>query len=97
MRDYIPRPIDTSKVALPESLKQLTEKLAENAHEIWASERIANGWSFGSTRDDSLKTNPCIVPYSDLPESEKEYDRQMVEKTLQAMIALGFTIEPERR
>jgi len=90
---YIPKPIDASKVALPGDLVDLTERLAENAHDLWAAERMAQGWVYGPRRDDSAKTHPDLVPYRDLPESEKEYDRKAAMGTLKAIIALGYRIE----
>lgn len=74
----------------------MATKLAVNAHEIWAQQRIDEGWSYGPRRDDEVKEHPCLVPYDDLPESEKDYDRVMVTEALKGAIALGFTIEPQR-
>jgi RyR domain len=95
--DYLPNPIDTSDVKLPPSLERLTELLAKNAHEIWARQRLADGWSYGSRRDDVQKQHPCLIPYEDLPESEKVYDRNAAIQTLKAILALHYRIaEPAR-
>ncbi len=90
---YEPGPIDTSSVALTEDLLQLTERLAENAHDIWARQRLREGWCYGPRRDDAKKEHPCLVPYAGLPESEKEYDRNAALETLKAIMALGYRIE----
>lgn len=90
---YKPNPIDTDGVSLPEELMELTEMIAENVHDNWALGRIAEGWTYGEKRDDKAKTTPCLVPYSELPESEKEYDRNTALKTLKLIISLGFNIE----
>ncbi len=90
---YKPNPIDTSGIALPDELYELTEKIAENVHENWSAGRIAEGWSYGETRDDKKKTTPCLVPYSQLPEEEKEYDRVTAIQTLKTIVALGYQIE----
>ena len=90
---YKPEPMDTSKVVLSEELTGLSEKLAENVHDVWAKNRIAEGWTYGEERNDALKTTPCLVPYSELPESEKEYDRRTSAETLKLMILLGYRIE----
>lgn len=90
---YEPKPLDTSNIELSRQINMLVEKLAENAHEIWAQQRIKDGWSLGDKRNDKLKKHPCLVPYDELPESEKEYDRKMAVETLKAMIALGYNIE----
>lgn len=92
MTTYNPRPIDTTHIVLPSDVVGLTEKLAENAHDVWAAQRISQGWTFGQQRDDARKQHPCLVPYSDLPESEKEYDRSAAMQTLKLILSLGYTI-----
>ena len=91
--NYQPEPIDTSRVKLPSGLLELMERLAENAHDNWAVKRIAEGWTFGPKRDDAALKHPDLVPYNDLPDSEKEYDRHIAAETLKAIIALGYRIE----
>ena len=90
---YTPKPIDTSDVQLNEDLLELTEKIAENVHDVWAEGRIRQGWTYGEQRDDSKKTTPCLVPYGDLPEAEKEYDRNTALETLRLIAKLGYRIE----
>lgn len=92
---YIPKPIDTSGVELPQDLLQLKEMIAENVHENWSAGRIAEGWTYGQQRDDGKKTTPCLVPYDQLSESEKEYDRNTALQTLKLIIALGYKIGKE--
>jgi hypothetical protein len=89
---YQPSPIDTTRVELPSTLLQLTEHLAQNAHDLWAKQRLTDGWRHGPNRDDKAKTHPCLIPYDELPESEKEYDRQAAIGTLKAILALGYSI-----
>lgn len=93
--NYTPNPINTDHVVLDEQLLQLVEKLAENVHEVWAASRIADGWSYGPVRDDAKKQTPCLVPYDQLPESEKEYDRNTAMGTLKLILTLGFDISKE--
>ncbi len=90
---YQPRPIDTSQIELGGDIRALAERLAENAHEQWARQRLAEGWRYGPRRDDARKETPNLVPYGELPEAEREYDRIVVAETLKAIIALGFRIE----
>ena len=90
---YTPKPIDTSDIVLPESLLELTEKIAENVHETWAEARVAAGWKYGEKRDDDNKTTPCLVPYDELSDEEKEYDRSTAIQTLKLIVALGYKIE----
>lgn len=87
---YIPRPINTKSVILSQ---ELTERLAENTHDIWAKQRMSDGWTWGPERDDKAKKHPDLIPYADLPESEKEYDRMTAMETLKAIAAMGYTIK----
>ncbi len=89
---YNPAPIDTTQVKLPAEVDELVERLAEHNHDVWARQRIADGWRLGP-RNDEEKTNPCLVPYDELPESEKVYDRQTAMEVLKAIVAMGFRIE----
>ena len=89
---YTPKPIKTDDVILSEDLLQLTEKLAENTHDVWAEGRIKDGWIYGEKRNDELKHHPCLVPYSELSESEKEYDRNTALETLKLIIKLGYNV-----
>ena len=93
--DYIPEPMDLSSVDLPESLIQLSERIAENVHEVWAKARMDEGWTYGEQRDDIHKKHPCLVPYDELPEEEKEYDRNTAMNTIKMVKKLGFRIEKE--
>jgi len=93
MAKYTPQPIDTSRIKLPKDLIELLEQLAEHNHDVWATQRLNDGWTFGAARDDKKKRHPCLVAYSDLAESEKEYDRHTVLGVLKAITALGYRIE----
>lgn len=93
--DYIPEPMDLSSVDLPESLIQLSERIAENVHEVWAKARMDEGWTYGEKRDDIHKKHPCLVSYDELPEEEKEYDRNTAMNTIKMVKKLGFRIEKE--
>ncbi|MBQ7898531.1 MAG: Ryanodine receptor Ryr [Bacteroidales bacterium] len=89
---YVPQPMDTEDVQLPEELNELVEQMAKNVHEVWAQTRIQQGWTYGPERNDALKHHPCLVSYEDLPESEKEYDRNTSVETLKIICKLGFKI-----
>ena len=92
---YTPQPVDTSDVMLPIELEQLVEQMSKNVHEVWAETRIKQGWMYGEQRNDELKTHPCLVSYEELPEEEKEYDRNTSIGTLKLIMKLGFKIEKE--
>ena len=92
-RNYIPQPIDTSEIELPKELSSLVEAMAKNVHEVWAQNRINEGWKYGDERNDELKQHPCLVPYENLPEVEKDYDRNTAIGTLKLIMSIGFKIE----
>lgn len=94
---YEPRPIETTGVVLRPDVEALVERLAESIHDTWAERRLAEGWTYGPRRDDLLKTHPGLVPYCDLADSEKDYDRATVRETVKGMLAMGFDIVAVRR
>lgn len=89
---YTPTPLDTRDIDLPKELEELIEEMARNVHDVWAQGRIAEGWTYGRQRDDKGKTHPCLVPYEELPDIEREYDRQTAVQTLKLILKLGFKI-----
>ena len=96
MNGYQPKPADTGGVALPQELLELTELLAKNVHENWAKARLEDGWTYGPVRDGEKKITPCLVPYEELPEEEREYDRRTAMETVRQILKLGYTIRPDK-
>ena len=94
-KKYVPQPLDTSKVELPEDLMELVEEMAKNVHEVWAHTRMEQGWTYGEVRNDELKQHPCLVEYEELPEEERVYDRNTAVGTLKLIRQLGFKIVKE--
>lgn len=90
--NYIPQPIDTSDVELPQELNELAEEIAKNVHEVWSAGRMADGWTYGAERKDALMQHPCLIPYENLSEEEKEYDRRTSQETLKMIVKLGYKI-----
>lgn len=90
--NYLPQPMDTSDVVLPDQLNDLVEQMAKNVHDVWAKSRMEQGWTYGAERNDALKHHPCLVAYEDLPEVEKAYDRDTALETLKLITKLGFKI-----
>lgn len=89
---YQPHPVDTEHLELPAELAPLMEAIARNTHENWAMERIRLGWTWGPERNDEKKQHPCLVPYEELPESEKDFDRRTSTQSLKVILAHGFRI-----
>jgi hypothetical protein len=90
---YEPRPIGTGHVALPDGIHDLIEQLAEHNHDIWARQRMAEGWTYGPERNDAKRQHPDLVPYGRLPDAEQEYDRQTAVGLIKAIVALGYRVE----
>ena len=90
---YSPNPIPTDSVKLSDDLLELSELLAKNSHEVWAKMRMDEGWSFGVERNDEKMEHPCLVPYEELPESEKNYDRGISTEILKLIVSLGYEIK----
>ncbi len=92
MKQYKPKPIDTKDIVLPTELNNLIEEMSKNVHEVWAATRISQGWAYGEERNDAEKKHPCLVPYEELSEKEKEYDRNTSIETIKLILKLGFKI-----
>ena len=92
MKKYIPNPVDTKSVDLPKGLESLVEEMSKNVHEVWAQTRISQGWTYGEERNDTEKKHPCLMPYEELSEEEKEYDRNTSVETIKLILKLGFKI-----
>ena len=96
VEDYVPRPVNLDDVELTDTLVALQEAIAENAHDVWASIRAQEGWTYGPCRDDAALKHPDLIPYTSLPDSEKEYDRRMALDTIRLVQKLGFDIIRKR-
>lgn len=92
MKQYKPKPIDTKDIVLSTELNNLIEEMSKNVHEVWAETRISQGWTYGEERNDAEKKHPCLVPYEELLEEEKEYDRNTSIETIKLILKLGFKI-----
>lgn len=90
--NYIPKPMDTSGVTVPAELKELSEVLARNTHEVWSRQRLSEGWTWGETLDAVAKTHPDLVPYDELTEGEKEYDRNTSMETIKVILSMGYQL-----
>lgn len=95
MKEYKPTPVDTQCIELSEELNSLVEEMSKNVHEVWAQTRIAQGWTYGEERNDTEKKHPCLVPYEELSEDEKTYDRNTSVETIKLILKLGFKISKD--
>ena len=67
------------------------EMLAEHEHEQWMAERISRGWTSGE-RDVKNKRTPYLVPYGELSEEIKDYDRDAVRNIPALCDRIGMAI-----
>jgi len=91
-KEYQPKPVDTSNIVLGEEILVLTETLARNTHDVWAQQKLAEGWKRGKVLSNEEKATPYLVPYEDLPEEIKQYDRNTALETLKLIVALGYRV-----
>lgn len=91
---YNPKPFDNSDIHLPPEFDSLVETLARNNHELWAAARLKERWTFGPERDDTKRKTPLLIPYDQLPASEKEIDVNNAIEPLKTIMKLGWKIEP---
>ena len=92
--NYVPRPVDLDAVVLPASLTALTEIIARNTHEVWSRKRFSEGWTYGEKRDDAARHHPNLIPYEQLTEEDKDYDRATAMNAIKLIVALGYSIVP---
>jgi voltage-gated potassium channel Kch len=71
------------------------ERLAEMEHERWCAERRALGWIAGP-RDPQHKTNPNLVPWSELDDAAREMNRSSVRQLPLFLNRAGFTAHRHR-
>ena len=73
--------------------KDEVEIMAEMEHARWNTERLRNGWQWGERRYIIKKTSPYLVPWSQLPDKVKEWDRHTV-RNIPELLARGRPGDP---
>ncbi len=96
IKNYNPHPKNIENITISDELNDLLEKIAENIHDMWALTRMEKGWTYGKERDDILKQHPCLIPYNQLSEEEKTFDRKTAHVTIKTLINLGFVINKNK-
>uniref|UniRef100_A0A8C4H2A4 Ryanodine receptor 3 n=1 Tax=Dicentrarchus labrax TaxID=13489 RepID=A0A8C4H2A4_DICLA len=91
---YKPAPLDLSDVKLTAGQEVLVDKLAENAHNVWAKDRIKQGWTYGIQQDLKSRRNPRLVPYALLDERTKKSNRDSLREAIRTMVGYGYNIDP---
>ncbi len=91
----LPRPADLTGIELSPEMQALAERIAENTHNVWMRARLDEGWRWGPERSDRLLETPCLVPYEELPEGERAYDRAVAVNALKLALSLGYRVSRE--
>lgn len=89
---YTPAPASLDDVELPKGISELVETMAAHNHDVWAESKIKKGYSFGYVTSDEAMTHCDLIPYEDLTEEKKQYDRDTSLGALKLILSLGYTI-----
>uniref|UniRef100_A0A3Q3G2B0 Ryanodine receptor 2b (cardiac) n=1 Tax=Labrus bergylta TaxID=56723 RepID=A0A3Q3G2B0_9LABR len=90
---YQPAPLDLRQVFLSPAHEELVNLLAENDHNVWARERIKQGWTYGAQQDVKAKRSPYLVPYSLLDERRRRVSMESLKETVCTLLAYGYSLE----
>jgi hypothetical protein len=71
---------------------QEVELLAEMEHDRWMEENRRQGWTYAPERDDNRKTSPYMVPWNELPDNVKDWDRGFIRGLPRFLAGVGFQI-----
>ncbi len=90
--DYQPKPERFEHIKMPEEVQNVLEAAARNIHEVWAENKLKEDWRYGEALDYEKKTHPSLIPYEQLPERQKLYDRETAMYTIKFLLNTGFQI-----
>ncbi|MBN2442907.1 MAG: SpoIIE family protein phosphatase [Spirochaetales bacterium] len=84
---------ETEQILLHVSTSDI-ETMAKMEHERWAWEKRLSGWTYAPERNNKNKEHNCLVPYKELPELEKEKDRDQVKRVPILIKAINYKVVP---
>ncbi|XP_047673442.1 ryanodine receptor 2 isoform X7 [Tachysurus fulvidraco] len=90
---YKPAPMDLSHIKLASTQEAMVDRLAENAHNVWARDRIRQGWTYGIQQDVKNKRNPRLVPYALLDERTKKSNKDSLREAVRTLLGYGYNLE----
>ncbi|TMS22614.1 Ryanodine receptor 2 [Larimichthys crocea] len=90
---YKPAPLDLSHIKLTSTQEAMVDKLAENAHNVWARDRIRQGWTYGIQQDVKNRRNPRLVPYVLLDERTKKSNKDSLREAVRTLLGYGYNLE----
>ncbi|XP_045464164.1 ryanodine receptor isoform X4 [Harmonia axyridis] len=91
---YKPAPLDLGAITLTPKLEELVDQLAENTHNLWAKERIQQGWTYGLNEDSEMMRSPHLVPYSKVDDAIKKANRDTASETVRTLLVYGYNLDP---
>lgn len=91
---YKPAPLDLSAITLTPKMEELVDQLAENTHNLWAKERISQGWTYGLNEDSEMRRSPHLVPYPKVDEAIKKANRDTASETVRTLLVYGYMLDP---
>ncbi len=84
--------LSADKIQLPEFVPDDVERMAEMEHGRWNVERFDSGWRYGEKKDEARKLSPYLVPWQQVPDSIKVYDREAVRTWPKILAQAGFQV-----
>uniref|UniRef100_A0A8C4LEL0 Ryanodine receptor 2 n=1 Tax=Equus asinus asinus TaxID=83772 RepID=A0A8C4LEL0_EQUAS len=90
---YKPAPMDLSFIKLTPSQEAMVDKLAENAHNVWARDRVRQGWTYGIQQDVKNRRNPRLVPYALLDDRTKKSNKDSLREAVRTLLGYGYNLE----
>ncbi|XP_061823096.1 ryanodine receptor 2 isoform X12 [Nerophis lumbriciformis] len=90
---YKPAPLDLGHIKLTSTQEAMVDKLAENAHNVWARDRIRQGWTYGIQQDVKNRRNPRLVPYSLLDGRTKKSNKDSLREAVRTLLGYGYNLE----
>ena len=91
---YKPAPLDLSAIELSPKMEELVDLLAENTHNLWAKERIGQGWTYGLNEDSERRRSPHLLPYVYVDEAIKVANRNTASETVRTLLVYGYVLDP---
>lgn len=91
---YKPAPLDLHAITLNQKMEELVELLAENTHNVWAKERIQQGWTYALSEDSVLRRSPHLVPYKNVDDAIKKANRDTASETVRTLLTYGYVLDP---
>jgi hypothetical protein len=92
---YQPQPLMMEKKTL-QAMKLLpVDEVASELHDYYVTGKKSEGWIYGDTYDDEGKTDPTLMAWHHMTETEKSYEMDVASLTIGSILELGYSITPQ--